>query len=185
MKARRQSAPLFLLLIYTVLTVHCNIKSRWPGNADCPWRLLCRSCCPSVRATETASCLSPTCCSGRTPALALANTSMWTTSVNQVSSAARFPFVPTRSQAFYCELLHCPPPPQLNTKDMWCARGGRWSCAVSPPRFWTSMQLSMGEVWARLTPAPHTWQDHPHLVSQRDCQCCHMVATNTMKPGIL
>lgn len=62
-------------------------------NADCPWCLLCRSCCRSVRATEIASCLSTTCCLGRTPALALPNTSMWTTSVNQVSSAAQLSFV--------------------------------------------------------------------------------------------
>ncbi|TMS14627.1 Protein eva-1-like protein C [Larimichthys crocea] len=45
--------------------------------------LLCRSCCQSVRATEIASCLSTTCYLGRTPALALPNTSMSTTSVNQ------------------------------------------------------------------------------------------------------
>lgn len=69
-----------------------------------------------------------------------------------------------------------PPLTQLNTKDMWCVREGRWSCAVSPPGCWTSMQLSMGEVWAKLTPALHTWQDHPHLVSQRDIQYSHMVA---------
>lgn len=50
----------------------------------------CRSSCQSVRATETASCLSTTCCSGRTPALAPPNTSTWTTSVNQVSSATQF-----------------------------------------------------------------------------------------------
>lgn len=46
-----------------------------------------RSCCRSVKATETASCLSTTCCLGRTPVLALPNTSTWTTSVNQVSPA--------------------------------------------------------------------------------------------------
>lgn len=54
---------------------------------------------------------------------------------------------------------------QLNTKDMWPVKERPWSCAVSPPGCWTSMQLSMGEFWVRLTPAPHTWQDHPHSVS--------------------
>lgn len=80
--------------LYIVLTVDCNIKPHVLVKADSPWCLLCRNCCRSVRATETASCLLTTCCLGRTLVLALPNTSMWTTSVNQVSSAAQFPCVP-------------------------------------------------------------------------------------------
>lgn len=173
------------------LVHHCAHCGFVQGNVDWPWCLLRRSCCRSVKATEIASCLSTTCCLGRTPVLALPNTSMWTTSVNQVSSAARLSFVPSWSPLSPILILHFPtatipftsssflgffpPLTQLNTKDMWCVREGRWSCAVSPPGCWTSMQLSMGEVWAKLTPALHTWQDHPHLVSQRDIQYSHMV----------
>lgn len=79
-----------------------------------------------------------------------------------------FPIVPFTSSS----CLFSPPPlTQLNTRDTWCVKEGRWPCAASPPGCWTSMQLFMGEVWARLTPAPHTWQDHPYLVSQqRSCE---------------
>lgn len=68
--------------------------------------MLRRSCCLSVKATEIASCLSTTCCSGRTPVLAPPNTSTWTTSVNQVSSAAHFLFVLTCLQLlfFFCHI---------------------------------------------------------------------------------
>lgn len=65
------------------------------------------------------------------------------------------------SSSFFCS----PPLAQLNTKDMWCATGKRWSCAANPPGSWTSMQLSTGEAWARAAPAPRTWRDHPRSVS--------------------
>lgn len=70
--------------------------------------------------------------------------------------------VPITSSSFFVSPPHLG---QLNTKDMWCATGGRWSCAASPPGSWTSMQLSTGEAWARAAPAPRTWPDHPHSVS--------------------
>ena len=66
---------------------------------------LCRSCCRSVRATETVSSLSITCCLGRTLVPGLLNTSTWTTGVNPVSSAAPFPRVPP------CSSLSLPVPP--------------------------------------------------------------------------
>lgn len=90
------------------LVHHCAHCGFVRGNVEWPWCLLCRSCCQSVKATEIASCLSTTCCLGRTPVLALPNTSMWTTSVNQVSSAARFSFVTTWSPLSPIPILHFP-----------------------------------------------------------------------------
>lgn len=65
-----------------VLKGHIPIQGSFP--------FVCRSCCLSVRATETVSCLSITYCLGKTPVRAPPSTSMWTTSVNRVSSAAAF-----------------------------------------------------------------------------------------------
>lgn len=58
-----------------------NTRARWLSLV----LVLCRSCCRSVRASESVSCLSTTCCLGGTPVPALPNTSMWTTNANQVS----------------------------------------------------------------------------------------------------
>lgn len=71
------SASFFLHLI--CLKCMCNAASNL---------FIDRSCCQSARATEIVGCLSIPCYLGRTPVLELPNTSMWSTSVNQVSSAA-------------------------------------------------------------------------------------------------
>lgn len=64
--------------------------------------VLFRSCFPSARVRETASCLSTTCCSVRTPALAPPNTSTWTTNVNPVSSVESLS--PSPSSSYYLNL---------------------------------------------------------------------------------
>ena len=87
---------------------------------------------------------------------------------SELSSSVLPPQFPTVNILIFFSFFFFLSPPtlaQLNTKDMWCAMGGWWSCAASPPGSWTSTQLSMVEAWARAAPAPRTWPDHPRSVS--------------------
>lgn len=115
-----------------VLKGHIPIQGSFP--------FVCRSCCLSVRATGTVSCLSITCCLGKTPVRAPPSTSMWTTSVNRVSSAAAFSLLfllpppsvllPPTPPDLYCLFFSLT---QLNTRDTWPVRATPCCCAVSPP----------------------------------------------------
>ena len=108
------------------------------SNPDCPWCVPCRSSCQSVRATETASCLSTTCCSGRTPAPAPPNTSTWTTSVNQVSWAAQFSPLsfPLQASPLPCHpfFFVSPHPRSAEHKRHVVCDGGMMILRCKPPR---------------------------------------------------
>lgn len=95
--------------------------------------VLFRSCFPSARVRETASCLSTTCCSVRTPALAPPNTSTWTTNVNPVSSVESLS--PSPSSVSHHRLLHLYfPPHSAEHKRHVVCEGGLMILRCKTPR---------------------------------------------------